>query len=63
MRPLVFFVMTIFLVVTSRGQELIVYPVPEGVPRNEDFTVNVRSAGGQWKESAAFYIVRGDIPA
>jgi hypothetical protein len=32
------------------AQELITYPAPDSIPHNNDFSVKVRVAGGQWQE-------------
>jgi len=56
-RPVFFLMIVIFSVAVLRGQD--VYPVPEGVPTNKDFTVRVRSSGGAWKELGV-YLVKVD---
>ena len=38
---------------------LVVYPVPEGVPVNHSFTVKVRSPGGEWKEVSCYEVLVG----
>ena len=48
------FIRTAFLLMagiatTSRAQELVTYPAPQGVEMKQDFSVKVRLAGGEWK--------------
>ena len=35
---------------TSRAQELVIYPAPQGVEMKQDFSVKVRLTGGEWKD-------------
>ena len=35
---------------TSRAQELVTYPAPQGVEMKQDFSVKVRLTGGEWKD-------------
>jgi len=52
MRPVSFRIFALLfavgLVVTAPA-EFIVHPVPAGIPHNDDFTVKVRAAGGEWQ--------------
>jgi hypothetical protein len=41
------------------GQSLVVYPAPEGSPRNDDFTVKVRQPGQAWQDLYT-YLVKVD---
>lgn len=43
----------------GRADELVVYPAPEGVPLNGDFTVRVRTPGGDW-QPVDTYLVKVD---
>ena len=38
------------------GQGLIVYPAPEGAPRNDDFSVKVRQAGQAWQDLFTYQV-------
>ena len=40
----------------TAGNELVVYPVTEGMPRNGDFTVMVRTPGQNWQELPAYLV-------
>ena len=49
------FIQATFLLVagiatTSRAQELVTYPAPQGVEMKQDFNVKVRLTGGEWKD-------------
>lgn len=33
-----------------KSQELVIFPEPDSIPHNNDFTVKVKSSGGQWKD-------------
>ena len=43
------FLIAFLLSVCSVAQTLITYPIPEEVPQSRDFTVKVRTPGGQWE--------------
>jgi hypothetical protein len=49
----------LFVPVLSWGQQLNIYPAPEGVAQNGDFSVKVRIPGGEWQELAE-YLVKVD---
>jgi hypothetical protein len=38
------------------GQSLVVYPAPEGAPRNDDFTVKVRRPGQAWQDLFSYQV-------
>jgi hypothetical protein len=40
----------------TSANQLVVYPVTEGMPRNNDFTVKVRSPGQNWQELPAYRV-------
>lgn len=44
------FLLTAGIATTSRAQELVTYPAPQGVELKQDFNVKVRLTGGEWKD-------------
>jgi hypothetical protein len=55
---ILFWVLLIFAVsigiTDAYSDQLIIYPVTEGMPRNVDFTVKVRNPGKQWNELTTY---------
>ncbi|MDP3916425.1 MAG: endo-polygalacturonase [Bacteroidota bacterium] len=52
-------VLLFFFTSVYSSNKLVVYPAPEGVAQNTDFSVKVRVPGGEWKELAE-YLVKVD---
>lgn len=42
--------------VAAQENKLMVYPAPDGVEMKEDFTVKVRTAGGEWQQVATYMV-------
>lgn len=40
----------------TSADQLVVYPVTEGMPRNNDFTVKVRTPRRNWQENPAYLV-------
>ena len=50
----------IYFFTTATQAEIVVYPIPDGIPHNDDFTVKVRESGGEWRDLFE-YAVKVDL--
>jgi len=50
MKKTIFFFLLITISFNLNAQKLITFPVSDSIPHNNDFTVKVRIAGGQWQD-------------